>query len=443
MEVELAHGGAVGPRRPLRREAARDAVNGGTAASGRMRFRLAAGSGDGRATKGRDGDRRVVDDPVHDHLGDVEIDRHGVRRDLRDRPRELLLTGEPLGARTDPHPVLPHIASSPLGRLPARNGTQDRAGTYRGAVARLLASGLLPVTARDRVHWEQSGSRDAPPVLWLHGGPGSGLRPGYADALGGDLRVIGLDQRGCGRSSPLASAPDADLDANTTPALVADLERLREHLQVDGWLVCGISWGTTLTLAYAQAHPHRVRGIVLGAVTTTSTREVEWITEGLARVFPQQWEAFAGAVPRRSGERVVDAYARAMRDPALKTDAARAWCAWEDVHVSLAPGARPDPRFRDPDVRLLLATLVTHYWSNSGFGGDELLGGMAVLAGVPGVLVHGRADISSPLETPWRLHRSWPGSELVVLPEGHGGPATTAAIKEAVHRLAHRGSDSR
>ena len=294
------------------------------------------------------------------------------------------------------------------------------------------------MNARDQVYWEDSGDPDAPAVLWLHGGPGSGLRGDYADVLGAGLRVIGLDQRGSGRSRPLADAPGADLDGNTTPGLVADLERLREHRGVDRWLVCGISWGTTLALAYAQAHPERVRGLVLAAVTTTSTREVEWITEGLARVFPEQWEAFAGAVPRRPGERVVDAYARAMRDPAMRVDAARAWCTWEDVHVSLAPGARPDPRYDDPGFRLLFATLVTHYWSHSGFGGDDLPAGMPRLAGIPGVLIHGRADISSPLETPWRLHHAWPGSELVVVPEGHGGPATTAAMTEAVQRLAHR-----
>lgn len=299
------------------------------------------------------------------------------------------------------------------------------------------ASGMLRVGGVDQVYWEERGDRDGSPVLWLHGGPGSGLAPGWADALGGDrLRLIGLDQRGCGRSTPLASSPGADLDANTTPALVDDLERLREHLGVDTWLVSGISWGTTLALAYAQAHADRVRALVLGAVATTSTREVEWITEGLARVFPEQWAVFAGAVRRRPGDRVVDAYARALRDPALREGAARAWCTWEDVHVSLAPGARPDPRYEDPNVRLLLATLVTHYWSHSGFGGDDLLAGMPALAEIPGVLVHGRADISSPLETPWRLSRTWPGSRLVVLPEGHGGPATTAALRDAIGRLA-------
>jgi proline iminopeptidase len=303
-------------------------------------------------------------------------------------------------------------------------------------VATLLRSGLLRVSAVDELHWEESGVREAPPVLWLHGGPGSGLAAGYADALGGDrVRVIGLDQRGCGRSRPLAADAAADLDANTTPALVADLERLREHLAIDAWLVAGISWGTTLALAYAQAHPERVRGLALAAVTTTSTREVEWITEGVGRIFPEQWAAFADAVPRRPGERVVDAYARAMRDAGLRVDAARAWCDWEDVHVSLGPGAGPSARYRDPGFRLLFATLVTHYFAHSGFGGDTILGGMGALAGIPGVLIHGRADISSPLETPWRLHRAWPGSELTVLPEGHGGPATTAALADAVRRL--------
>jgi proline iminopeptidase len=252
------------------------------------------------------------------------------------------------------------------------------------------------------------------------------------------VRVIGLDQRGCGRSRPLATDPGADLDASTTTALVGDLERLREHLGLDAWLVAGISWGTTLALAYAQAHPARATGLVLAAVTTTSTREVEWITEAMGRVFPREWDRFAAAVDRLPGERLVDAYARALRDPARRADAARAWCTWEDVHVSLAPGARPSPRYENPAFRELFALLVTHYWSHSGFVGDALLGGMAALADVPGVLIHGRHDVSSPLETAWRLHRAWLGSELVVLEEGHGGPATTAAIAAAVQRRTSR-----
>jgi proline iminopeptidase len=303
-------------------------------------------------------------------------------------------------------------------------------------VAALLRSGTLRVSVTDEVHWEEHGTPAGPPVLWCHGGPGSGLGPGYADALcTGGARMIGLDQRGCGRSRPLASDTAADLDGNTTPALVADLEAVREHLGVDSWIVSGQSWGTTLALAYAEAHPERVRGLALAAVTTTSTREVEWITEGVARLFPAEWESFAAAVPRHPGERIVDAYARALRDPGRRENAARAWCAWEDVHVSLTPGALPSRRYEDPAFRLLLATLVTHYWSHSGFGGDDLLPGAGALAGIPGVLIHGRRDVSSPLETPWRLHRAWPGSELIVLDEGHGGAATTAALRGAIARL--------
>ena len=296
------------------------------------------------------------------------------------------------------------------------------------------------MTATDEVYWEESGVPDAPAVLWLHGGPGSGLGEGYAQRLGAErLRVVGLDQRGCGRSRPHLSDPAADVDGSTTPGLVADLERLRQHLELDAWLVVGVSWGTTLALAYAQAHPSRVTGLVLGAVTTTSTREVEWITEEMGRVFPREWDRFAAAVERRPGERLVDAYARAVRTDGTRAEAAAAWCAWEDVHVSLAPGAQPQQRFRDPAFRELFATHVTHYWSHSGFVGDGLLDGMATLAGIPGVLVHGRLDVSSPLETAWRLHRAWDGSELVLLDEGHGGPATTAAIRAGVERLAPAG----
>ncbi len=173
-------------------------------------------------------------------------------------------------------------------------------------------------------------------------------------------------------------------------------------------------------------------------MTTTSTAEVEWITEAMGRVFPEEWERFATAVDRAPHERVVDAYARAVRDPRadVRSQAAAAWGRWEDVHVSLGPGWRPDPRWQDPVVRDVLATLTTHYWSHSGFGGDEIVGRMDRLAGVPGVLVHGRRDISSPLVTAWAVHRAWPGSELVVLDEGHGGPASLAALEDAISRFA-------
>jgi proline iminopeptidase len=302
-----------------------------------------------------------------------------------------------------------------------------------------LRTGHLHVADGNEIYYEAVGNPDGPAVLWLHGGPGSGATADHRSRI--DARrqqSVTFDQRGCGRSRPLVTERLELLDCHTTAVQTDDIEAVRRHLGIDAWTVTGASWGSTLALAYAQAHPERVTGIALFAVTTTSTAEVEWITEAMGRVFPEEWERFAGAVDRRPDERVVDAYARAMRDPERETRdrAAEAWGRWEDVHVSLGPGWRPDPRWQDPPVRDVLATLVTHYWSHSGFGGDEILGRMDRLADVPGVLIHGRRDISSPVVTAWELHRAWPGSELVVLGDGHGGPDSAAELERAISDLA-------
>ncbi len=164
-----------------------------------------------------------------------------------------------------------------------------------------------------------------------------------------------LDQRGCGRSRPLASDPGVDLGrTQTTQLLLDDIERLRELLAIHSWVVRGGSWGSTLALAYAQAHPQRVDALVLAAVTTTTGREVRWVTEDMRRIFPSAWDRFAGAVPAHlRGIRLVDAYATLLADPdpAVREDAAREWCRWEDTHVSLAPGHRPSRRSEDPATR--------------------------------------------------------------------------------------------
>lgn len=303
-----------------------------------------------------------------------------------------------------------------------------------------FAHGHLPVADGQDLYWETSGNPAGRPAVYLHGGPGGGIQGGYRRHFDpARFLIVGLEQRGCGRSRPLVGAPGGDLAHQTTPALIADLEALRAHLGVEAWLLYGASWGTTLALAYAQAHPAAVTGLVLGAVTTTSAAEVDWITERLRRVFPREWDAFAGACGARPGQRLIDAYADRLADPdpAVRDAAAAAWCAWEDVHVSLAPGHAPDARFAEPAFRWRFATLVTHYWRHAGFAeGEGLLARMGRLAHLPGVLIHGRLDVSSPLETAWDLHRAWPGSELVVLPdEGHGGPAMAAAVTRAVARL--------
>jgi proline iminopeptidase len=249
-----------------------------------------------------------------------------------------------------------------------------------------------------------------------------------------------MDQRGCGRSRPLVETLD-DLSLNTTSHLIGDIERLREHLQVDRRAVLGASWGTTLGLAYAQAFPHRVSALILACVTTTSPREVEWITRDVGRIFPEQWERFASvgfmAEPRRAD--LAKMYAQLVfdTDPAVRDRASREWCAWEDTHVSFAPRFVPNPRYNDPEYRLLLTRLVTHYWSHAAFlEEDQLIRNGHLLNDIPGVLIHGRYDVSSPLETAWRLHRNWKGSRLETIEDaGHGGQAMLERIVEATNSL--------
>ncbi|MFC3502966.1 prolyl aminopeptidase [Micromonospora krabiensis] len=307
------------------------------------------------------------------------------------------------------------------------------------------AHGLLDVGDGQRVYWETCGNPDGKPAVVLHGGPGSGATPGwrrYFDPA--RYRVVLVDQRGCGRSLPHAADPGVDLATNTTAHLVGDLERLRAHLGVERWLVLGASWGSTLGLAYAQAHPERVSELVLFSVVTTSRREVEWITRDMGRIFPAEWARFRDGVPPadRDGN-LAAAYARLLADPdpAVRDRAAREWCLWDDTHVRTVPGWRPDPRFADPGFRMLSARLVSHYWSNAAFLPDgALLDGAARLAGIPGVLLHGRLDVSSPLDVAWQLAQAWPDARLeVVEAAGHGaghgiGERVVAALDDFAAR---------
>jgi proline iminopeptidase len=316
-------------------------------------------------------------------------------------------------------------------------------------------SGLLTLDDGQSVYWEETGDADGLPALYLHGGPGGGLgRRGYVRSFDpARFRVVGLDQRGCGRSAPLANDPRHDLDANTTGRVVADLEALREHLGIDAWVVDGVSWGSTLALAYAQAHPDRVLGMVLMAVTTTSRAEINWITEHVGTIYPEGWDRLAshaegaGIGYRRGEQRLVEAYARLMRDPssAVRDAAARAWAEWEDTHVAVgAGGFRRDPRWDDPEYADVLATLVTHYWAHDGFLDPPLLARTDTIAHIPATLIHGRLDVSGPLVTAWRLHRAWPASELIVEEgEGHGGRAMAEQWALANSRMADTVSAAR
>ena len=277
--------------------------------------------------------------------------------------------------------------------------------------------------------------------MWLHGGPGSGCGPGHRRFFAPERYLAVLfDQRGCGRSTPLADSSAADLSTNTTQHLLRDIEQIRQHLGIERWVVTGGSWGVTLALAYAQRHPERVTAMVLAAVTAGRRLETEWITRDMRRVFPQEWDAFAAGTPasERNGD-LSSAYARVLAspDPAVTQQAALNWCVWEDTHMSLAPGATPWLQFQDPVFRQVFARLVTHYWSNGCFLDDTpILSAMDRIAAIPAVLIHGRYDISSPLDTAWDLHRAWTASRLVVLEDaGHGGDSMTSAMVEALDRI--------
>ncbi|MGV8909497.1 MAG: prolyl aminopeptidase [Propionicimonas sp.] len=316
-----------------------------------------------------------------------------------------------------------------------------------------FSHGLLDVGDGNDIYWEMCGNPDAKPALVVHGGPGSGATPwwrGFFDPTA--YCVVLFDQRGCGRSTPHASDPGTDLGANTTAHLIADMEKLREHLAIDRWLVFGGSWGTTLGLAYAVEHPARVTEMVLFAITSTRRHEIEWLTRTLGRVFPEAWASFVAEVPvgERDGD-LAAAYQRLLSSPDASSDASSdadvrvraslAWCAWEDVIVSIHAGSTPSPRFEDERFRIAFTRLVTHYFSNAGFLEDDaIVGHLDRLAEIPAVLVHGRLDISTPLDTAWDIARGWPGAQLIVVDDaGHAGDESmNAVLLDALDRFANR-----
>jgi proline iminopeptidase len=307
-----------------------------------------------------------------------------------------------------------------------------------------FAHGLLDVGDGQQVYWETCGNPDGKPAVVLHGGPGSGCTPGMRCLFDpGAYRVVLFDQRGAGRSLPHAGDPATDLEVNTTEHLLGDLELLREHLGIERWLVYGSSWGSTLGLAYAQRHPARVTEMVLAAVTMTRRSDVRWLYHGVGRFFPAEWVRFRDGVPadQRDGD-LVAAYARLLDhpDPGVRERAARGWCEWEDAVVSLEPGWAPDPRYADARFRMAFARVVTHYFRHGAWLEEgRLLRQAHLLAGMPGILIHGRLDLGGPLVTAWELARAWPGSELVVVDgSGHTSSGLGDRVVAATDRFAAR-----
>jgi proline iminopeptidase len=303
-------------------------------------------------------------------------------------------------------------------------------------------SGMLDVGDGNLVYWEARGNPDGKPALIVHGGPGSGLVGSTGRSFDRDrYRVVLFDQRGCGRSLPHASDPAADMSVNTTEHLLADIERLREHLGIERWLLFGGSWGSTLILAYAERHPERVTEIVIPNVTMCRRSEIDWLYRGVGRFFPEQWERFRAGVPaaERDGD-ILAAYSRLMEDrnAAVRGKAAADWLAWEDAVISQehqgTPGAYSS---RPPDAQLAFVRICAHYYCHAAWLDEgALLRDANRLAGIPGVLIHGRLDMGSPLVTAWELARAWPDAELhVIADSGHtGSDAMTNAILDALNR---------
>jgi proline iminopeptidase len=303
--------------------------------------------------------------------------------------------------------------------------------------------GVVDVGDEHRVYWERVGNPRGKPAVVLHGGPGSGAQPWWRTYFDPDRYCVTLfDQRGCGRSRPLAIEPGIDLSTITTRHLIEDIETLRKLHDIDSWLVFGGSWGSTLGLAYAVAHPARVSELVLWGVVTTTRHEVDWMTWTMGEIYPEAFAQLRALVPDlKRGENLPAAYNRLLMsgDSHLQERAARAWCAWEERLATLSGPPEPSARFTDPIFRLGFARLVTHFFGNHAFLPPEGISErLDAITDVPAVFVRGRLDIASPLGVVWRLAQRLPRATLhVVEHEDHGGADTTDdLLVQATNRFA-------
>ena len=296
-------------------------------------------------------------------------------------------------------------------------------------------TGFIAVDPPHRIYYEQSGNPRGKPVLFVHGGPGGGTAPRmrrFFDPLA--YRIILFDQRGCGRSTPHAS-----LERNTTWSLVADMERLRDHLAIERWQLFGGSWGSTLSLAYAQTHPAQVSELVLRGIFTLRRWELEWFYQaGASALFPEAWAAYEAVIPAAERGDMIAAYHRRLTsaDRAIQIEAARAWSRWEASTSHLLTDEAQIEAFSDDDFALAFARIEAHYFVNRGFfhTDTELLDGIAGIRHLPAVIVQGRYDVVCPMATAWALHERWPEARFVVVPDaGHSAfePGIASELVEA------------
>jgi proline iminopeptidase len=298
--------------------------------------------------------------------------------------------------------------------------------------------GFVKVDNGNLVYWETCGNPYGKPAVVLHGGPGSGCTPWHRRLFDPSAyRLVLFDQRNCGWSTPHASALDTDLTSNNTANLIADMERLRQHLDVHRWLVFGGSWGSTLALAYTERYPERVTEMILFGITTGRHKEIDWLFRGGVSIFfPEQWDRLRTALPEalRDGD-VVEAYYRQLNDADLTVRklAAEAWCLWESATPAWPPSTSLSERFTNPTFALAFARIVTHYMYHNSFLEDgSLLRDAGVLAGIPGILVNGRFDFQAPIANAWELKRVWPRAEVVIVDNAGHAPDTPGIAQEIV-----------
>ena len=305
-------------------------------------------------------------------------------------------------------------------------------------------TGMLDVGDNQTIYWEVSGNPGGKPAVYLHGGPGGASGPDQRRVFDPTkYRIILFDQRGCGSSTPHASESDVDLSVNTTWTLVADLEKLREHLGIDRWLVCGGSWGSTLALAYAETHPDKVTELVLRGIFTLRLVELDWFYEGgAAAIYPDLWESFLAPVPVNERGHLIEAYGRLLHDPDqfVRERAGVAWATWESSTITLLQEPDKIAHFSDPVFAVAFARIENHYFANKGwFTPNQLIDNASRLADIPGVIVQGRYDMCTPAFTAWDLHKNWPEAEFHLIPDaGHAfdQPGILDAIIAATDRFA-------
>ena len=299
------------------------------------------------------------------------------------------------------------------------------------------ASGMLPLDAPHTMYWEECGNASGPPMLFIHGGPGGGSLPHHRRFYDPSFwRIVLYDQRGAGRSTPAA-----ELRENTTAHLIEDIERLREHLRVDKWLLFGGSWGSTLALLYAQAHPERVSGLVLRGVFLATRAEIDWFMHGMSRIFPEAWREFAHFLPPDERGDVLGNYHRRLAndDRRVHAPAAHAWDRYESACSTLLPKRSGSGRLDGDAGAIAIARIEAHYFTHDAFiEPDAVLANIGRIRALPCTIVQGRYDIICPPAAADALARAWPEAEYIVVPDaGHSvrEPGTTRELVAAVQRM--------